>query len=479
MKDTDEIIDIRSLVDESFRDHLSTVTKDGKRNWIFPVKPKGKWFRYRAAVAIFFYAIFFITPFIKVHGRPLLLFNFPEGKFILFGFVFWPQDFFIFGLIMLAAIVFIALFTNAFGRLFCGWVCPQTIFMEMLFRRVDYIVLGSAKEQRLLARAEWSSKKMWKYTLRYGIYFILSFIIANTFLSYIIGVDELWKIVTEPISMHVGGFAAILIFTLVFFGVYAYVREQVCTNICPYGRLQSVLLDKNSIVVAYDYKRGEPRTKYKKVQAEGTGDCIDCYACVNVCPTGIDIRNGTQLECVNCTACIDACNFIMEKTGRPQGLIRYDSENNIAEGKKFKFTGKLKGYSAILAVLIIAIVALLITRENVDGTLMRTSGMLYQERGTDSISNLYNLKLINKSIKAFDLEIRPENFNGRIELVGNPNIRIEPEKQASATFFIIKPSKEITERKQKVKIGIYENGKLINTLSSTFMGPVNRGDDDE
>ncbi|HRP18586.1 MAG TPA: 4Fe-4S binding protein [Ginsengibacter sp.] len=173
MKDTDEIIDIRSLVDESFRDHLSTVTKDGKRNWIFPVKPKGKWFRYRAAVAIFFYAIFFITPFIKVHGRPLLLFNFPEGKFILFGFVFWPQDFFIFGLIMLAAIVFIALFTNAFGRLFCGWVCPQTIFMEMLFRRVDYIVLGSAKEQRLLARAEWSSKKMWKNTQLIFFFFLI------------------------------------------------------------------------------------------------------------------------------------------------------------------------------------------------------------------------------------------------------------------------------------------------------------------
>lgn len=473
-----EHIDIRSLVDESFRDNLSTVTKEGKRKWIYPVKPGGKWFRYRTAVAVFFYAIFFVTPFIKVHGRPLLLFNFPEGKFILFGFVFWPQDFFIFGLIMLAAIVFIALFTNAFGRIFCGWICPQTIFMEMLFRRVDYIVLGSAKEQRILARAEWTGKKIGKYTLRYTLYFVLSFIIANTFLSYIIGVDELEKIVTEPVNMHIGGFAAILIFTSVFFSVYAFIREQVCTNICPYGRLQSVLLDKNSIVVAYDYKRGEPRAKYKKVQAENTGDCIDCFACVNVCPTGIDIRNGTQLECVNCTACIDACNFIMEKTGRPKGLIRFDSENNIAEGKKFRFNAKLKGYTTVLSILIVAIVALLITRKDVGGNLMRSAGMLFQERGKDSISNLYNLKLINKSIQPYELEIRPENFTGRIELVGNPKIKVEPEQQANATFFIVRAAKDITERKQKVKIGIYENGKLINTLSSTFMGPISREEDE-
>lgn len=475
----DENIDIRSLVQESFRDNLTTVTKDGKRKWIYPVKPGGKWFNYRAAVAVFFYAIFFVTPFIKIHGRPLLMFNFPEGKFILFSYIFWPQDFFIFGLIMLAAIVFIALFTNAFGRIFCGWICPQTIFMEMLFRRVDYLVLGSAQQQRMLGKAPWDTKKIRKYTLRYTIYFVLSFIIANTFLSYIIGVDDLYKIMTEPVSMHLGGFAAILIFTLVFFGVYAFIREQVCTNICPYGRLQSVLLDKNSVVVAYDYKRGEPRSKFRKIQKETDGDCIDCNACVNVCPTGIDIRNGTQLECVNCTACIDACNFIMDKVGRPRGLIRYDSENNIAEGKKFRFTAKLKGYSTILGILVVTIIALLITRKNVDGTLMRTSGLLYQERGTDSISNLYNLKLINKTIHPYQLEIRPENFAGRVELVGSKYISIQPEQQANATFFIIKPSKTITVRKEKVKIGLYQNGKKINTLTSTFMAPVNRGDDDE
>jgi cytochrome c oxidase accessory protein FixG len=472
-------IDIRSLVEaDSFRDNLSTVTTDGKRKWIFPVKPGGKWFNYRAAVAVFFYAIFFITPFIKVHGRPFLQFNFPEGKFILFSYAFWPKDFFIFGLLMLAAIVFIALFTNAFGRIFCGWICPQTIFMEMLFRRVDYLVLGSAQNQRLLARAPWDSRKVRKYSLRYVLYFILSFIIANTFLSYIIGVDQLFIIMTEPVFDHLGGFLAILIFTIVFFCVYAFLREQVCTNICPYGRLQSVLLDKNSVVVAYDYKRGEPRAKFRKNQSESDGDCIDCNACVNVCPTGIDIRNGTQLECVNCTACIDACNFMMEKTGRPKGLIRFDSENNIAEGKKFRFNAKLKGYTAVLIVLIAAIVALLITRKNIDGTLMRTSGMLYQERGTDSITNLYNLKLINKSIKGYTLELKPDNFTGRVELVGNNHIKVEGEQQVNATLFIVRDKKSIHERKEKLKIGLYFKGEKVNTMGSTFLGPVQDENED-
>lgn len=466
--------DLKWIEDESFRDHLTTVTEDGKRKWIFPFKPKGKWFNKRTIVAVFFYAIFFITPFIYIHGRPLLLFNFPDGKFILFGVAFWPQDIIIFGLMMLAFIVFIVIFTNAFGRIFCGWICPQTIFMEMLFRRVDYIVLGNAQKQKLLSKAPWKAEKIKKYTLRYSIYFILSFIIANTFLSYIIGIEELKKIVIEPVSMHLGGLTSILVFTLIFFSVYVFLREQVCTNICPYGRLQGVLLDKNSVVVAYDYQRGEPREKFKKGDQGDAGDCIDCHQCVNVCPTGIDIRNGTQLECINCTACIDACNFIMEKINRPKGLIRYDSENNIAGKIPFTFTPKLKAYTTILIALFIAITALLLTRKNVNGTLMRTSGMLYQEQGADSISNLYNIKLTNKTLKNDTLHVKLENFSGSVRLIGSPVIEIKPEQQVAATFFIVLPKSEIRERKQKIQIGLYNKGGLVNKLSSTFMGPISR-----
>lgn len=459
---------------DEFRDHLTTIGEDGKRKWIFPWKPKGKYYSKRSWVSLLYYVLFFSLPLLHFAGKPLFLFNFPKGKFILFGYIFWPQDFLIFGLIMMAGLLFIALFTMAFGRVFCGWICPQTVFMEMLFRRVDYLVLGTGAAQKKLATDKWTNEKIRKYTTRYVIYFILSFIIANTFLAYIIGIKELWEIITTPVTQHIGGFSAILIFTTVFFGVFSFLREQVCTNICPYGRLQGVLLDKNTIVVAYDYKRGEPRGKFSKKVDTNLGDCIDCHQCVQVCPTGIDIRNGTQLECTNCTACIDACNVIMDKISKPQGLIRYDSENNIAEGKKFVFTPRLKVYSAVLSIILIAIITMLISRKNVDGTILRTAGMLYQERGTDSVSNLYSIKLMNKTADTVPLTLKLHGIEGHIQMVGKPVIVVKPEEQASATFFIVLPRKIITDHKQKLKVDIYENSELINTKNTTFLGPVKR-----
>jgi polyferredoxin len=223
---------------ESFRDRIATVDEKGKRNWIYAHKPKGRFYNIRTVVSWGFFALFFILPFIKVNGRPLFLFNIPEAKFIIFGKIFWPQDFVIFGLTMVTLIVFIVLFTAAFGRLFCGWVCPQTIFMEMLFRKVEYLIEGDAPKQKLLNNSPWTTSKTIKKTVKHLVFFLLSFIIANFFLAYIIGIDELKKIITEPVSEHIVGFASILIFSLVFYAVYAFFREQACTVACPYGRLQ-------------------------------------------------------------------------------------------------------------------------------------------------------------------------------------------------------------------------------------------------
>ena len=289
---------------ESFRDRLATVDEKGKRKWVFAQKPKGKFYNIRTLVSLGFFALFIAIPFIKLNGRPLFLFNIPESKFIIFGKIFWPQDFFIFGLTMVTFIIFIVLFTAAFGRLFCGWVCPQTIFMEMLFRKVEYLIEGDAAKQKLLKKSPWTAEKIRKKATKHTVFFILAFIIANFFLAYIIGIDELKKIISEPVSEHMVGFLSLLLFAGIFYGVYASFREQVCTVVCPYGRLQSVLLDRNSMIVAYDYKRGEPREKFKKnVAAEiNTGDCIDCFQCVKVCPTGIDIRNGSWVVAyVSCT----------------------------------------------------------------------------------------------------------------------------------------------------------------------------------
>lgn len=456
---------------ESFRDSISTINKEGKRAWIFPDKPQGKFYNLRKKLSYLYLLVFFALPFVKYHGDPLFMLNIPERKFILFGMIFWPQDFFIFGLGMLIFIVFVALFTVIFGRVFCGWACPQTIFMEMLFRRIEYWIEGNANYQRALKKAPWNKEKIIKRGVKYFLFFALSFLIANTFLSYVIGVDEVIKIATEPVHLHTAGLTSILIFTTVFFFVYSWFREQVCLIVCPYGRMQGVLLDKESIVVAYDYVRGEPRHKYKKNNEIGLGDCIDCGLCVKVCPTGIDIRNGTQLECVNCTACMDACDNIMESVKLPKGLIRYDSENGIKQKRKLQFTNRMKAYSAVLIILIGIEAALLLTRSDYDVTVLRAKGMLYQEREKDQVSNLYTIKVVNKTRNYLPVELRVEDLTGSIEMIGN-NLSVKSEGMSQGEFFLYLKKGEIKSRKTKVKIGVYTNGKKVKTIKTNFLGPI-------
>ena len=459
---------------ESFRDRLATVDAKGRRKWVFAQKPKGKLYYIRTWVSVAFFILFFALPFITSGGRPLFLFNIPDAKFIIFGKIFWPQDFFIFGVMMLTFIIFIVLFTAAFGRLFCGWVCPQTIFMEMLFRKVEYWIEGDAAQQRILNKGPWNARKIRKKTLKHFSFFLLAFIIANFFLSYIIGIRELEKIISEGVSAHVVGFMAILVFSGVFYAVYAYLREQVCTVICPYGRLQSVLLDRNSMIVAYDYKRGEPRGKFRKQATVDRGDCIDCFQCVKVCPTNIDIRNGTQMECIGCTACIDACNRMMDAVGKPQGLIRYASENGIADKKKLRYTGRMKFYTVLLFLLTALLTSLLLTRKDIDGTITRATGLLYQERGTDSLSNLFNIEIQNKTINEVPVQLRLEGDMaglGKIELVGTKRIDVKKEGQGAGTFFIVLPRSAVNARKLKLQVGLYEGNRKITVLRTNFMGP--------
>ncbi len=355
---------------ESFRDKVSTIDESGKRIWVYPKKPKGRMYNRRQVFSYLVLAFLFLAPHITIGGEPLLLFNIIERKFTIFGKVFWPQDFHLFALSMIGAVVFVTLFTVVYGRLFCGWACPQTVFMEMVFRRIEYVIEGDWTKQKKLNKQAWNSEKILKKTSKHILFWGVSFLIANTFLAYVIGSKALWEIQMDNPSEHIGGLVAILIFTTVFYGVFAFLREQVCTTICPYGRLQGVLLDQKSIVVAYDHKRGERengRAKFRKNEdreAEGKGDCIDCKQCVNVCPTGIDIRNGTQLECVNCTACIDACDYMMESVGLPKGLIRFESEEGIEKGTKFKWTKRNIGYSIVLGLIMTLLTFLVVTRKN-------------------------------------------------------------------------------------------------------------------
>lgn len=460
-------------VKESFRDKVATIDTKGKRIWMFPQKPEGKLYNLRKLVTAVYLLVFFGLPFVKVDGHPLFLMNILQRKFILFGQIFWPQDFFIFAIGMIVFVVFVALFTVVFGRVFCGWACPQTIFMEMLFRNIEYLTDGNAAAQKLLKNSPWDTNKIIRRVSKWVLFWLLSFLIANTFLAYIIGIDELQKLVMEPLSNNIGTFISLCVFTTVFFFVYLWMREQICTVICPYGRMQGVLLDRDSVIVAYDYKRGEERGKYHKNEERTIGDCIDCAQCVKVCPTGIDIRNGTQLECINCTACIDACNRMMEAVNLPTGLIRYASENNIAEKKPWRFTWRMKAYSVVMCLLIGVLVWLLGSRTDVGVTILRTPGQLYQEQPNHQMSNLYSYKALNKTFNNKEIVFRPENFKGTITLVGETKLKIPKDGIVTGMMFVYIDNADVKGRKTKLKIGVYEAGKKITTITTSFLGPFN------
>ncbi|WP_271783191.1 cytochrome c oxidase accessory protein CcoG [Aquimarina algiphila] len=463
---------------EKFRDSIGTINEEGKRAWVYPKKPSGKYYSYRKWVSYGLLIFLFSAPFIKINGNQFLLFNVLERRFNIFGAPFWPQDFHLFVISMIIGVLFITLFTVAFGRLFCGWVCPQTIFMEMVFRRIEYWIEGDRGKQIRLDKQSWNAEKIRKRGMKWIIFFIISFFIANIFLAYLIGSDQLLRYIIDGPSEHISTLISLLIFTAVFYFVFAWFREQVCIIACPYGRLQGVLLDSKSIVVAYDYKRGEKeagRAKFKKNEdrpATGKGDCIDCFQCVHVCPTGIDIRNGTQLECVNCTACIDACDHMMESVNLLKGLIRYASEDNIAKKAKFKFTPRLKGYSAVLVILIGVLLGMSFLRNDVEANILRLPGQLYDHKDDNIISNVYTYKLVNKTTTEIkDVHFELLSHKGKIELVTHKNFTVPKQGLAEGTLFIEINAAALEGDSNRLKIGVYSGGKLIETTITAFLGP--------
>lgn len=463
---------------ERFRDSIGTVTSEGKRSWVYPKKPDGRLYKYRQWVSYFLLAILFAAPFLKINGNQFLMFNVLERRFNIFGTIFWPQDFYLFVLMMLIGVVFVVLFTVAFGRIFCGWICPQTIFMEMVFRRIEYWIEGDRGKQIRLDKQQWNAEKIRKKATKWFIFFVISFLIANVFLAYLIGSDRLLLYIQEGPQAHLSTLISLLLFTGIFYFVFAWFREQVCIIACPYGRLQGVLLDNKSIVVAYDHKRGEKeegRAKFRKNEdreASGKGDCIDCFQCVQVCPTGIDIRNGTQLECVNCTACIDACNHMMDAVDLPQGLIRYASEENIEKQKKFRFTPRIKGYAAVLFILVTVLSGMLFLRSDVEANILRLPGQLYEHKDGNIISNVYTFKLINKTSVDYDnVRFEIKSHPGTINTVKGKSMSIPANGMAEGTLFVEIKQAALENEKDKIVIEVYNGEQLIETTGTTFLGP--------
>ena len=465
---------------EDVRSSIGTMEKSGKRKWVYPRKPRGKFTNYRTYVSYVLLAILIVTPFIKLpNGNPLFKFDVLQSQFVIFGFPFFTSDFFLLALGMITTIIFIVLFTMAYGRLFCGWVCPQTIFLEMVFRKIEYVIEGDRAKQIRLDKQDWDEEKIRKKLLKWTIFAIISFIIANVFLAYIIGADALYALIEDGPVDHVGTLVGLIFFSAMFYFVFAWFREQACTLVCPYGRFQGVLIDSHTINVAYDFKRGEGtagRAKFRKNedrQAEGKGDCIDCGQCVAVCPTGIDIRDGIQLECVNCTACIDACDDVMLKVGLPTGLIRYASEDDIKKGEKFKFTKRLAAYTIALLLLIAAMTVFLFSRPDVESKYLKVPGTDYKVEGKYYV-NQFEYTLYNKTNKDQIVSLKLlSHANSKIEMYeGENKLNLEKGQIVQGKFYLKVPTSEVKSYKEKVVIGlINKKGKVIDKYETSFSAP--------
>jgi len=460
---------------ESFRDSIGTINEEGLRNWIHPKKPKGKYYTYRTLLSIVLLIFFVAGPFIKINGEQFMLFDILDRKFHIFGRPFFPQDFYLLALAAVISVVFLVLFTVVYGRIFCGWLCPQTIFMEMVFRKIEYFFEGDRPKQIKLDNMPWNAEKIRKRGLKWVVFYLISLAITSVMLAYVAGSDYVINFWKHPFA-DVKAWLIYLAFTTVFFFVFAWFREQVCIIACPYGRLQGVLTDENTIMVAYDYKRGEKRGPMRKGQNReelGLGDCIDCKQCVLVCPTGIDIRNGTQLECINCTACMDACDAVMDSIGKPKGLIRYASKVSIEEGHSKIFTPRVKFYTAILAVLLGVFITLFANRPNIELKVLRQRGVVFTELADGSIQNIYNATIINKSNHPYkNLEIKLLEPVGKITVSGTEDVlNLDKEEVKQVMIFVDMP-KGAVHGKKKIEIGIFENGKMIDSYKTVFIAPV-------
>jgi cytochrome c oxidase accessory protein FixG len=451
--------------DQDFRDRPNNIDASGQRKWISAKQPKGKWYLRRNIVGYFLLAFLIVAPFLKIKGHPFMLLDILNRKFYIFGQMVFAEDTYILALVMAVTVVSIVLFTVIFGRLWCGWACPQTLFLELVYRKIEFLFDGNGRKGNRSKGA--TSGSGWRFIAKHAIFVIISVFFTNVFLMWFIGPEQLWKIISEPIGDHLVGFLVMILLSGFYYWVYAYFREQICTLFCPYGRMQGVLLDNNSISVIYDYKRGEPRNS--KV-TEG-GDCINCLQCISVCPTGIDIRNGSQLECIHCTACIDECNIVMKKIGKPYNLIRYDSFQGIESSKRSFVNVRSMAYTFVLLVLMVILALTVGRRATIDVTLWRAQGTLYQQLDSVTYSNIYQIMFLNKGNEPLELTLRLlDSQEGEISIAGD-KINLPPNGKLKEALIIKMKKSALKGKVTEFKIGLFSGDQLKERVTTNFLGP--------
>jgi cytochrome c oxidase accessory protein FixG len=458
---------------------LPTLNEDGSRRWIRPKPAYGKFFRRRRATAYGLMLVFLAIPYLRMGGKPLVLLDLPHRQFTLFGTTFLSTDTPLFMLLMMSIVITVFLLTALLGRVWCGWACPQTVYLEFLFRPIERWLEGGRSGSLAIDTAGARGQLHPRRLAKHGIYFVLALILAHTFLAYFVGVEELAVWVRRSPVQHPTSFAIMALTTAAIMFDFSFFREQTCIVACPYGRLQSVLLDRQSLIVAYDTKRGEPRTRGRVKPGAGAGDCIDCGACVLTCPTGIDIRDGLQMECIHCTQCADACDEIMTRVDRPTGLIRYTSRAALEGAPVRKLRPRVVLYPLALATALGGFIYALDTKAPADITLLRGLGDPYAVEADGRVANQVRVKIANRSKDDRRYTIQVEGLDGGTVIAPMDPLPVQAGHTETAGLFLMLPRRAFHDGERRVTFTVSDGSGFVEKIPYRLVGPETREREDE
>ncbi|MBC7562456.1 MAG: cytochrome c oxidase accessory protein CcoG [Gemmatimonadaceae bacterium] len=447
---------------------LPTLNEDGSRHWIRPRLSTGAWWTRRRVVGYSLIAFFIGLPHLRWMGKPLILLDVPRREFTLLGNTFLPTDTLILMLLLGSAVIAIFLFSALFGRVWCGWGCPQTVYMEFVFRPIERLLEGGRSGSLAMDKANGVMSP--RRILKYLIYIPISLVLAHTFLAYFVGTDTLQQWVQLSPYEHPTPFLVMAVTTLLIFIDFGWFREQTCLIACPYGRWQAALIDKRSLIVAYDAVRGEPRRAGSN--REHAGDCVSCNACVVTCPTGIDIRNGLQMECVHCTQCIDACDHVMVALHKPKGLIRYASQEGLAGRDSGAMRPRVVIYSIALAVCLGALAFTLGTRADAEVTLLRSSSEPYRMEADGRIANQLRVKIVNRSNAPQQYSITVDGLEGGTVIAPELPLTVGAGAQRTTSLFLLAPFTTFTDGRRPVTVRISDAHGFARDMPFVLLGPT-------
>ena len=449
----------------------SSIRHDGSRATVHPADVSGRFMNARRGVFALLLAVYLALPWITLGGNPAVLLDLPGRRFYLLGHLFNAQDGFLLFFLLAGIGVSLILVTTILGRVWCGWACPQTVFLESVFRPLQRLIEGGRDARMRREAKDWDLDRTWRRALLWTLYAAISSVLAHAFLGYFFPVRTLVGLILGGPGAHPEAFLAVSIATALIFFDVAWFREQLCLAICPYGRLQSAMTDPDTLVVGYDVKRGEPRGKAKH---EGVGDCVDCNRCVVVCPTGIDIRNGLQLDCIACTQCIDACDEVMDKLHRPRGLVRYDSLRGLAGDARRILRPRLVIYAAAIALWVLGLGFTLRRRVEFETNLLRLQGAPYTLDG-DTVRNAFDIHLVNKLNARTTFRVEPERVDvpGLSYVIPLRSVTLAPLAGTHLPIFVTMPRSSF-HGDVPLRIRVFpEGGGEGRTVTAPFLGPAN------